>query len=297
MLTAIMTTPLKSYANTAEPGSTITLFPCSSWRAIIPPPFPPAPAHMNDEQLTRYSRHILLPEIDIDGQQAWMAAHVLIVGAGGLGGPAALFLAAAGIGHLTIADADTVELGNLQRQIVHSTQTLGRPKVESARDHLLNINPEVKVSALPRRLEGEILEQQVKLADVVLDCSDNFSTRHAVNAACVRQKKPLISGAAVRFDGQIAVFDGRDPAAPCYHCLFPEHGDERDMPCSLFGVFSPLVGIVGSWQAAEALKLLAGFGEPLTGRLLLIDLLSSEMRCIRVPRDPACPVCAAPTRV
>lgn len=252
---------------------------------------------MNDEQLTRYSRHILLPEIDIEGQQAWLASHVLIVGAGGLGGPAALFLAAAGVGHLTIADADTVELGNLQRQIIHQQAAIGHNKAASAREQLLRINAEVTVTALPERLEGAALNDRVAAADLVLDCSDNFATRHAVNAACVQWRKPLVSGAAVRFDGQVAVFDPRQPTAPCYHCLFPAEGPDRDMPCSLFGVFSPLVGIVGAWQAAEALKVLAGIGDTLAGRLLLIDLLSAEQRCIRVPRDPACPVCGSPTRV
>lgn len=252
---------------------------------------------MNDQQLTRYSRHILLPEIDINGQQAWLDSHVLIVGAGGLGGPAALFLAAAGVGQITIADADTVELGNLQRQIIHDTRSIGQLKVESARAHLQQINPETQVRIVAQNLAGELLDQHVCEVDLVLDCSDNFTTRHAVNRACVTHGKPLVSGAAVRFDGQVAVFDSRRDGAPCYHCLFPEQGPDRDMPCSLFGVFSPLVGIVGALQAAEALKVLAGTGEPLTGRLLLLDSLRSDWRCIRVPRDPACPVCAARTQV
>lgn len=252
---------------------------------------------MNDDQLSRYSRHILLPEIDIEGQQTWLNSRVLIVGAGGLGGPAALYLASAGIGHLVIADADSVDLTNLQRQIIHSQNSIGRLKVDSAKQRLLDINPDIMVTTIPLRLQGEMLEQQVAAADLVLDCSDNFSTRHAINAACVKYHKPLISGAAVRFDGQVAVFDTRNPEAPCYHCLFPAQGDERDMPCATFGVFSPLVGLVGSLQAAEALKVLASTGTPLTGRLLLIDLLSTEMRCIRVPRDPACPVCQAASRV
>ena len=252
---------------------------------------------MNDDQLSRYSRHILLPEIDIEGQQTWLNSRVLIVGAGGLGGPAALYLASAGIGHLVIADADSVDLTNLQRQIIHSQNSIGQLKVDSAKQRLLDLNADIKVTTIPLRLEGELLEQQVATADLVLDCSDNFSTRHAINAACVKYQKPLISGAAVRFDGQVAVFDTRNPEAPCYHCLFPAQGDDRDMPCATFGVFSPLVGLVGSLQAAEALKVLASTGTPLTGRLLLIDLLSTEMRCIRVPRDPACPVCQAASRV
>lgn len=252
---------------------------------------------MNDDQLSRYSRHILLPEIDIEGQQTWLNSRVLIVGAGGLGGPAALYLASAGIGHLVIADADSVDLTNLQRQIIHSQNSIGQLKVDSAKQRLLDLNADIKVTTIPLRLEGELLEQQVATADLVLDCSDNFSTRHAINAACVKYQKPLISGAAVRFDGQVAVFDTRNPDAPCYHCLFPAQGDDRDMPCATFGVFSPLVGLVGSLQAAEALKVLASTGNTLTGRLLLIDLLSTEMRCIRVPRDPACPVCQAASRV
>lgn len=252
---------------------------------------------MDDQQLNRYSRHILLPQIDIDGQERWMRSHALIVGAGGLGGPAALFLAAAGVGRLTIADADSVDLTNLQRQIIHGQNDIGRLKVESARDALGAINPEVEVVPLAARLEEPLLGDIVESADIVLDCSDNFSTRHAINAACVRHGKPLVSGAAVRFDGQIAVFDPRDGRQPCYHCLFPNQGEDRDMPCAVFGVFAPLVGVVGSLQAAEALKVLAGIGEPLTGRLLLIDLLTQHMRCIRVPRDPDCPVCGPSAQV
>ena len=252
---------------------------------------------MNDDQLSRYSRHILLPEIDIEGQQTWLNSRVLIVGAGGLGGPAALYLASAGIGHLVIADADSVDLTNLQRQIIHSQSSIGQLKVDSAKQRLHDTNPDIIITTIPLRLEGELLDQQVAAADLVLDCSDNFTTRHAINSACVKYQKPLISGAAVRFDGQVAVFDTRNPDAPCYHCLFPAQGDDRDMPCATFGVFSPLVGLVGSLQAAEALKVLASTGNTLTGRLLLIDLLSTEIRCIRVPRDPACPVCQAASRV
>lgn len=252
---------------------------------------------MDDRQLTRYSRHILLPEIDIEGQQAWLNSHALIIGAGGLGGPAALYLAASGVGHITIADADSVDLTNLQRQIIHTQASIGQLKVDSAQQHLHAINPEIQITAIPKRLEGEELEAMIAQADIVLDCSDNFTTRHAINAACVKFKKPLVSGAAVRFDGQVAVFDTRPADAPCYHCLFPAQGDDRDMPCAIFGVFAPLVGMVGSMQAAEALKVLASTGQSLTGRLLLIDLLSTEIRCIRVPRDPACPVCQAASRV
>ncbi|NTV10245.1 MAG: molybdopterin-synthase adenylyltransferase MoeB [Zoogloea sp.] len=246
---------------------------------------------MNDDQLLRYSRHILLPEIGIEGQQAILSARVLVIGAGGLGSPAAMYLAAAGVGTLVLADGDTVDLTNLQRQILHSQSALGRNKVDSGRDALSRINPEVQVDALALRLEGEELEAQVAAADVVLDCSDNFATRHAVNRACVAAGKPLVSGAAIRFDGQVAVFDARDPAAPCYHCLFPEGEEVEELRCAVTGVFAPLTGIIGATQAAEALKLLAGCGEPLTGRLLLLDGLNMNWRSIRVPRDPACPVC------
>ena len=248
---------------------------------------------MNDHQLLRYSRHILLPEIDVTGQQSWLDAHALIVGAGGLGGPAAMFLAAAGVGRLTIADPDVVEASNLQRQIIHGQSALGQAKVVAAAARLADINSEVNVCQLPQRLEGAALEQAVAAADVVLDCSDNFSTRHAINAACVRYRRPLVSGAAVRFDGQVAVFDTRQAQSPCYHCLFPQIGEERDMPCALFGVFAPLVGIVGSMQAAEALKVLAAIGTTLCGRLLLLDALTMDWRSLRVPRDPACPICSA----
>ena len=246
---------------------------------------------MNDDQLLRYSRHILLPEIGIEGQQKFLGAHALIIGAGGLGSPVALYLAAAGVGRLTICDGDAVDLTNLQRQIVHRTEAIGKKKVESARITLAGINPEVEVTALAERVAGKRLEALVAQADVVLDGSDNFATRHAVNRACVRLRKPLVSGAGVRFDGQLAVFDMRNPQAPCYHCLFPEHGDNEDVRCAVMGVFAPLVGIIGSMQAAEALKLIAGIGETLAGRLLLIDALAMQIRTIRLQKDPACAVC------
>ena len=248
---------------------------------------------MNDEQLLRYSRHILLPQIGIEGQEKLLASRALIIGAGGLGSPVALYLASAGVGRLTICDADNVDLTNLQRQIVHRTDAIGRKKVDSARATLAAINPEVNVVALPERVGGERLEALVAAADVVLDGSDNFATRHAVNLACVKNRKPLVSGAGVRFDGQVAVFDMRSPASPCYHCLFPEHGENEDMRCAVMGVFAPLVGIIGSIQAAEALKILTGCGEPLTGRLLLLDALSMQTRAVKLKKDPACPVCGA----
>ena len=247
---------------------------------------------MNDDQLLRYSRHILLPQLGIEGQEKFRRAHALVVGAGGLGSPVALYLAAAGVGTLTICDGDAVDLTNLQRQIVHRSDAIGVSKAESARQTLATINPEVKVNALAERVTGARLEELVAGSAIVLDCSDNFATRHAINRACVAHRKPLVSGAGVRFDGQVAVFDLREAQSPCYHCLFPEHGDNEDMRCAVVGVFAPLVGIIGATQAAEALKLIAGIGESLNGRLLLLDSLAMEWRTVRLERDPACAVCA-----
>ncbi len=247
---------------------------------------------MNDDQLLRYSRHILLPEIGIEGQERLLASHALVIGAGGLGSPVALYLASAGVGLITICDDDDVDLTNLQRQIVHRTEAIGRAKVDSARTTLASINPGVEVVAVRERLaEGRIAELAAG-ADVVLDGTDNFDTRHAVNRACVKVRKPLVSGAAVRFDGQVAVFDLSRADAPCYACLFPETGESEDVRCAVMGVFAPITGIVGSIQAAEALKLLAGTGEALNGRLLLIDALAMNTRTIRFAKDPACPVCS-----
>lgn len=246
---------------------------------------------MDDQQLLHYSRHILLEPIGIEGQERLLQSRVLIVGAGGLGSPAALYLAAAGVGHLVLADGDTVDYTNLQRQILHSPDTVGMAKALSGERRLHQLNPECRVEALTRRLEGADLEAQVALADVVLDCCDNFPTRHAVNRACVAQKKPLVSGAAVRFDGQISVFDQRQDDAPCYHCLFPEGEDVEELRCAVTGVFAPLTGIIGAMQAAEALKLLVPCGTPLSGRLLLLDALTMEWRSIRLAKDPDCPVC------
>jgi molybdopterin/thiamine biosynthesis adenylyltransferase len=246
---------------------------------------------MNDQQLLRYSRHILLEEIGIEGQQRLLAAHALIIGAGGLGSPAAFYLASAGVGHITLVDNDTVDLTNLQRQILHDSERVGQPKAESGRQTLARINPEIKISALAERAEGERLEQLVKAADVVLDCSDNFATRHAVNRACVAHGVPLVSGAAVRFDGQISVFDPRDAASPCYACLFPPDQQFEDEQCGTMGVFAPLVGIIGAMQAAETLKLLAATGASLAGRLLLLDAAAMEWNSIAIARNPACPVC------
>ena len=251
---------------------------------------------MTDSQLLRYSRHILLPEIGVEGQARLDRARVLVVGAGGLGSPAALYLAAAGVGTLVLADGDVVDLTNLQRQILHKNDAVGRPKATSGRDSLYQLNPEIRVIPLEQRLGGDALFEQVSSADVVLDCSDNFATRHTINRACVAAGKPLVSGAAIRFDGQVTVFDPREATSPCYHCLFPEGEDVEEMRCAIMGVFAPLTGIIGTVQAAEALKLLIGCGTSLAGRLLLLDGLSMAWRSIRVPRDPACPVCGKPAR-
>jgi len=218
---------------------------------------------------------------------------MLVVGAGGLGSPAALYLAAAGVGHILLADDDTVDLTNLQRQILHRQDRIGECKAESGRRSLLEVNPGIEVIALPDRLEGSALAEAVGSADVVLDCCDNFPTRHAINRACFAQGVPLVSGAAIRFDGQLAVFDPRRPESACYHCLFPEAQDVEEVRCATMGVFAPLTGIIGAMQAAEALKLAGGFGEPLVGRLLLLDARSMQWHSIKVPRDPACAVCGA----
>ena len=246
---------------------------------------------MNDEQLLRYSRHLLLPELGVDGQTRLRAAHVLLVGAGGLGCPAALYLASGGIGRLTIADPDVVDLTNLQRQILYRGDSIGAAKSESARSALHAINPEVEVVPLTQRLAGEALDDAVGAADVVLDCSDNFETRHAVNRACVRHARPLVSGAAIRFDGQLAVFDPRRPGTPCYACLFPEDAQAEELRCAVMGVLAPLTGAIGAMQAIEAIKLITGIGESLAGRLLLFDALHGESRIVRIARDPNCPVC------
>jgi len=246
---------------------------------------------MDDAQLLRYSRHILLPELGIDAQNKFASAHVLVVGAGGLGAPVAQFLAAAGVGTLSICDADTVDLTNLQRQILYATGDIGKAKVDAARDRLFAINPEVRVETIAARVGAGELAPLVAHADVVVDCCDNFATRHAVNRACVAAVKPLVSGAAIRFDGQIAVFDPRSDESPCYHCLFGEGEEIEETRCATMGVFAPLVGIVGATQAAEALKLIAGVGETVTGRLLLIDAYSMRWRDLAIARDPQCPVC------
>ena len=246
---------------------------------------------MDDPLLLRYSRHILLDELGPDAQARFASAHALIIGVGGLGAPAAQFLAAAGVGTLSLCDADSVDLTNLQRQILYATADVGQRKVDAAAARLSSINPHVTIVKVARRIGEADLQPLVAAADVVIDCCDNFATRHAVNRACVSARTPLVSGAALRFDGQLAVFDTRNPASPCYHCLFGEGDELEETRCATMGVFAPLVGIVGSTQAAEALKLLAGVGESLAGRLLLLDALTMEWREVRVPRDPDCPVC------
>lgn len=248
---------------------------------------------MNDQQLLRYSRHILLPEIGIEGQEKLLSSHALVIGAGGLGSPAAMYLAASGIGTLTVCDGDVVDLTNLQRQLLHRTASVGEAKALSAKRALADINPEVNVVSMPQRAEGQLLSGLVKQADVVLDCSDNFPTRYALNRACLQQRKPLVSGAATRFDGQVSVFDFRDGNSPCYNCLYPEHHESEETRCAVMGVFAPLVGVIGALQAAEALKLLLGAGTPLSGRLLIMDVLGMEIRQARLARDAACPVCGS----
>jgi molybdopterin-synthase adenylyltransferase len=246
---------------------------------------------MNDQQLLRYSRHILLNEIGIEGQQRLLDARVLIVGLGGLGSPAALYLAASGVGQLTLCDHDRVDLSNLQRQIIHRTSTVDQPKVLSAQAMLNDINPEVECIALEIRADAAQLLELVGKADVVLDCSDNFATRYAVNRACLSRRKPLVSGAAIRFDGQIAVFDFRQADSPCYNCLFPEDSLAAELRCATTGVFAPLTGIIGTLQAAETLKLLAGMARGLSGRLLTLNALDMNFMRSTLSKDPACSVC------
>jgi molybdopterin/thiamine biosynthesis adenylyltransferase len=247
---------------------------------------------MTDDQLLRYSRHILLDELGIEGQQRLLGAHALVIGAGGLGSPVALYLGTAGVGRITLVDHDSVDLTNLQRQIAHSMERIGAAKVDSARQAVAAINPEVAVTAVAARADAALLDRLVPQADVVLDCCDNFATRHAINAACVKHAKPLVSGAAIRFDGQVAVFDPRDPASPCYACVFPPDIDLEETRCATMGVFAPLVGIIGAMQAAEALKLLAGAGRSLAGRMQMLDGLAMEWNEMLIPRNPGCQVCA-----
>jgi molybdopterin/thiamine biosynthesis adenylyltransferase len=246
---------------------------------------------LTDEQLLRYSRQIMLPEVEIDGQEAWLNAKVLILGVGGLGSPVAMYLAAAGVGELVLVDDDQVDLSNLQRQIVHTTDRIGEAKVESARQALLALNPDTHIRAVNQRLDEAQLASAVADVDLVVDCTDNFTTRFAVNRACVEHKVPLVSGAAIRMEGQIAVYDPRRADSPCYQCLYKQ-GDDENLTCSESGVLSPLVGIIGSVQAMEALKVLANIGEPLVGKLLLLDGRSMEWRSLKLRKDKACPICS-----
>ena len=251
---------------------------------------------MDDAQLLRYSRHILLDEIGIDGQRRLLASHALVIGAGGLGSPVALYLGGAGVGRITLVDHDRVDLTNLQRQIAHTLARVGQPKAESARDAIAAINPDVRVDAQVQRADADSLDAWVRGADVVLDCSDNFATRHAVNAACVRHRVPLVAGAAIRFDGQISVYDPRDPECPCYACVFPPDAGFDEVACATLGVFAPLVGIIGAMQVAEALKLLTGVGSSLAGRLQMLDARSMQWSEMRLARQANCSVCAAARR-
>ena len=246
---------------------------------------------MNDQQLLRYARHLMLDEIGIDGQQRLLDAHALVIGAGGLGSPVAMYLATAGVGRITVVDHDSVDLTNLQRQIAHNQSRLGLPKAESVRATVAALNPEVQLHALVQRADARLLELWVPRADVVLDCSDNFRTRHAINAACVQHSKPLVSGSAIGWDAQIAVYDTRQPQAPCYACVFPPDAAFEDVACATMGVLAPLVGIVGSVQAAEALKLLSGAGESMAGRLLMLDARRMAWDSITIARQPHCAVC------
>lgn len=246
---------------------------------------------MTDEQLLRYSRHILLNEVGIEGQERIIQSHALIIGAGGLGSPVGLYLASAGVGRITVIDNDTVDLTNLQRQIIHTMDRVGQTKALSARVAMQAINPEVAVTPVVARADAALLDELVAQADVVLDCCDNFVTRHAINKACVQHRKPLVSGAAIRFDGQVCVYDPREAHSPCYACLFPPDSSHEEINCATMGVLAPLVGIIGSMQAAEALKVLSGAGRPLTGRLLMLDGRSMEISQVQIARQGSCVVC------
>ena len=246
---------------------------------------------MDNDKLLRYSRQMMLPEIDAEGQQRLADARVLIIGLGGLGSSSSVYLAAAGVGHLVLVDFDEVDISNLQRQIVHATKDIGRLKVDSAAEHLLELNPEIQVTKIDHKIENEELEEQIKLSTVVLDCSDNFQTRFAINDACVKHKIPLVSGAAIRFEAQLSVFDSRHEDSPCYRCLYGNEA-EVEQTCTANGVISPLLGIVGSIQACEAMKLIMNLGETLEGRLLLLDVMHMEWHTAKLNKDPNCPVCS-----
>ena len=252
---------------------------------------------MDDRQLLRYSRHILLDDIGVEGQERLLAAHALVIGAGGLGSPVALYLASAGVGRITLVDDDTVDLTNLQRQIAHTEARVGQPKVASARAAIAAINPDVQVRTVAQRADEALLRPLVAEADVVLDCTDNFATRQALNRACVAARKPLVAGAAIGFDGQVSVYDLRRDDSPCYACVFPATQTVEEVRCATMGVFAPLVGLIGTVQAAEALKLLCGIGQPLVGRLLMLDSRRMEWTEVRVQRQPDCQVCSTRPKV
>ena len=251
---------------------------------------------MDDRQLLRYSRHILLDDIGVEGQEKLLAAHALITGAGGLGSPVALYLASAGVGRLTLVDDDTVDLTNLQRQIAHTEARVGQPKVTSAHAAIAAINPDIQVTTVAQRADDALLQQLVTDADVVLDCTDNFATRQALNRACVAARKPLVAGAAIGFDGQVSVYDLRQDDSPCYACVFPPSQTVEEVRCATMGVFAPVVGLIGTVQAAEALKLLCGIGQPLVGRLLMLDSRRMEWTELRLQRQPGCQVCSTPPK-
>ena len=246
---------------------------------------------MNDAQLLRYSRHILLDELGVEGQDRLLASHALVIGAGGLGSPVALYLGSAGVGRLTVVDHDTVDETNLQRQIAHKLAGVGRPKAESVREAIAAINPDVQVTPLVQRADAALLDALVPTADVVIDCSDNFTTRYALNRACVALKKPLVSGAAIKLTSQLFVFDPRQPQAPCYACLYPEAGHDEELRCATTGVLAPMTGVIGCMQAVEAIKLITGLGQPATGLLQRYDALTGTWRSSRVSYDATCPVC------
>ncbi len=248
---------------------------------------------MNDEQLLRYSRHILLDELGIEGQERLLASHAVVIGAGGLGSPVALYLASAGVGRITLIDHDQVDATNLQRQIAHNLERVGSPKAESARTAMHAINPEVRIDALVRRADDALLDGLLPTVQLVLDCTDNFATRHLINRACVRHRVPLVSGAAIRFDGQLSVYDPRDASSPCYACVFPETDGLEETRCATMGVFAPLVGIIGTLQAAEALKVLCGMGSRLVGKLMMLDGRGMDFHTIGLGRNPDCPVCGS----
>ncbi|WP_353427373.1 HesA/MoeB/ThiF family protein [Polynucleobacter sp. MWH-UH19D] len=248
---------------------------------------------MNDEQLLRYSRHLLLEDIDVEGQEKLLQAHVVIVGAGGLGSAAAPYLAAAGVGKITLVDHDVVELTNLQRQIMHCESMVGKSKVHSGKQFLGRLNSSIQVDIVQEKITNDLLAKLLPSVNVVLDCTDNFKTRQLINAACVHHQTPLVSGSALRFDGQVAVFDPRVPSSPCYACIFSPEEEFEEVSCSSMGIFSPLVGIIGAIQAAQALQVMIGFGESLLGRMLLWNARTTQIDQIKIARNPDCPVCAS----